>query len=249
MIRKILVRLFLGGCVLFVIFVSTVAACIWLAWQEPSFYSVLRQQQFSENERDRAEQQLKAELESIERLTITSQQMKLSADSNGSFREATKSAFDLKTLNTEPQQLFHVQQDDLNAILSSRKYSGKDIKDLRAEISPDRIRLVGEVSVSDSSAMVLSIDFRINIVQGNRLKLEITGGQVGRLPIPLRWLLQNLPADVLPSARDVDFRFSDPKPHLLINTVKNSKTTPVLSAIQTSEGKITLCFRSPKLAN
>ena len=249
MIRKIIFRVFIGCIALFLLAVAGVAYSVWLVQQEPSFYAELRQQTFTSGEQKAAEERLELMGASIEHWIRTSVKRQNNETAlpvaNGTQPARPKPSYD----PSADERSFRFSQDDLNAVLSSRKNSSGDLQDIRIQVLEDRIRLAGEVVIPDTASLVLSADFRLSKAANNKLKLEIVGGSIGQLPVPLSLLLRSLPDDTFQSDKDVEVRFSDPAPHLLLNVANSNYSTPVLKEIQMGNGNITLQLAAPVVSD
>ena len=237
MILKFIFRFFIACFALLLFTIVAVACCFWLVNQEPAFYADLRNQQFTEAEQNAVKDRLRLLAESMGQWAMSSvQRQKLPLEFQHAEQEHGKKPFD-PAANTKD---FIISQYDLNATLASNKYSSGDFRNLRAQILDDRIRFAGELYVTAETPIVLSVDFRLSRILNNQLKLEIIGGSLGRLPLPLQWLLRCLPADVFRSQRELEVRFSDTVPHVLMDITDSSRSRPVLKQIRTIAGKITL---------
>ena len=102
--------------------------------------------------------------------------------------------------------------------------------------------------IAEDTPIVVSADFRLSKMQDSHLKLEILAGSVGQVPIPVHWILSNLPKDAIPKDNKVEFRLAESTPHLLIEMVE-SKSDPSLKRIQTFDQKIKMDFGLPMIAH
>ena len=210
--------------------------------QEPVFYANLRKQQFTEAEQNAVNRRLKSLAESMEKWAMSSlQRQQRAVEIHDAAQELGKKQIDPAAETKD----FVISQYDLNATLASNKYSSGDFRNLRAQILDDRIRLAGELYLSEETPVVLSADFRLNVTSDNQLKLEIIGGSLGRVHLPIQWLLRCLPEDVFRSQSDLEVHFSDPVPHVLLDIAKSGRSRPALKQIRTVAGQITLELSAP----
>ncbi|MEM7453114.1 MAG: hypothetical protein AAF456_02055 [Planctomycetota bacterium] len=237
MILKILFRMFLG-CVAFVLLIVAVAGVsVWMAMSEPSFYAELKAQAYTAADAQEVEERLMAETADIEKWMVSSiandQNMQQLAD-NGAQPQPPENKSIVLT------------QDDLNALFAGGEYSQGDLQNLRIQIQEDRIRMAGEIFAGEDASVVVTADLRLTMGADDKLKLEILGGKIGRLPLPTQWLLQMIPQNELAGDENVEFCFHDPVPHILIDVI-DSQNTPNLEGIKASEGEVKLEFSAPRL--
>ena len=242
---KIILRFFAVCFVLFLLVAAGIAGCFWLAFQAPSAYAELRDQKFTDRQRQAVEQRLEESMSSLEdwmreSVRENAAQNYLSQDNPAKQKVEVK---DQKL----PSQSIVLTQNELNAMLSGSRFSKGDVRNIRAQILDNQIRLSAEIVMSKQSSLIVSTDLRLTTTSSDELKLEILGGSIGRLPVPLNLLLQNIPQDALPRDDKVEFRLSDPVPHMLVQMV-DSGSAPDLKQIRTEQGKIELDFGVPVIA-
>ena len=170
-------------------------------------------QEFSELDRELATKKFETMAYSIEQLTARGE---LGRKNPGTI-EAQMEQDRPPSKPIIPEKLeFRIEQDELNALLSSKEFSAGDLKSTRVQILSDRIRLGAEVQVSDETSIPFVVDLRISSPLNHQVKLEVVGGQVGRVPVPLPWLMKQLPDDLFRDAK-FETHFSEATPFVLLN--------------------------------
>ena len=252
MFRKLVFRLFAGCFTLFLIVVLAVGFCLWLLFAQPPAYAQLREQTFTQQHRDAVNQKLEDKTNSIEdwvRQKVQFEALKRAsgADRDGSEPQEEPGQLEPSDLPADSLTSLVLSQDDLNAILSAPRYQSRDLRNVRVQILQDRVRLAAEIALSDSSSIVTSADFRLTKMPDRELKLELLGGSLGRLPIPVVWLLHQIPDTALPHDEKIEFHLSDPVPHLLLK-VAGSSSDPDLKQIRIHQQSVVLDFDIPVIA-
>lgn len=247
MIRKIIVRGLLTCFLLALVAIGVVVYAISLAKSEPEFYSALRKQEFTQGAQKLAEMKLKLMESNIEKWAISS----VMKQKKNHLRQSRKSEPTQKFRVYDPASDKHVcrfSQDELNALFSTIKESRDGPQHIRAQIENDLIQLAGEWKLPDSStSVVVSGSFKISHT-ADKLKLEIVGGQIGQLPIPLVWLLQKIPNEIFTDVKDCEVHFSDNNPHLLFELPGTNQSKAILQTIATKNSEIELTFGAPMVA-
>ena len=208
---------------------ATIGICAWLILQTPTGYAELRDKTYSDADRAAIEQRLEGVVADIEL----------------EFRKQMRNG-DASAENLDSS--FVLSQDDLNALLSGDKYSNRDFNNVRTMIFDDFIRFATEVNLSDEKSIVVSVDFRLQKTADEHLKLEILGGSIGRLPMPIVWILSRLPENSFPRDDKIEFNFADAKPHVLVS-LDQSSSDPNLKSIQFSNQQVKLRFGLPIVAH
>ena len=246
MIGKFIFRFFAICFALFLMIVAGIGLCFWLAFQEPSAYAELRSQKFTDQQRQSVEQRIEESMTSVEdwiRESVRQNATQRLLHQNEPLTEDVQST----AQNPAALKSFVLSQDELNTMLSGTRFNVGDVKNIRAQILDNLIRLSAEIVMSQQTSLVVSTDLRLTTTEADELKLEVLGGSIGRLPVPLKLLLTNLPEGALPQDDKVEFRLTDSVPHMLIQMV-DSDSNPKLKQIRTEQGKIELNFGAPVVA-
>ena len=248
--RKIILRLLFAGFMCFLAAAIFVAICFWMATHPPAFYARLMQQQFTAAEQERAEQKFQELVDSIELWARQSARLQHDSKKMGD-KSSTQSLLEMLATLSQPgieeNRAVKIAQDDINAVLSSRKISGDQLRDVRMQLTSDKIRLAGSLEIEKTTTLYLSVDFRLMIDVDGNLRMELLTGRLGKIPLPMGKLLKlfedelnrdkSVQFDLEVSPVAITFKRKHPKPDMF-----------QLREIACEEGYLTLNLTAPAIA-
>lgn len=246
-VRKLVVRLFL--CSLAFSSVVLLVACVagYLATEQPTFYAELLSDKIPASEQQSAQlfvQMKERELKLWSDRAIARQQVQLSK--LGAEAEAVGEAPAYDPANDTHTLV--VTERQINAILASAPSKPKDDwQNPRFRIRQDHVDFAFEV-VSVKFRCVLSVELKPSLMTDGRLRLDLVGAKVGRLPLPLATILNWLPRDVNPTSRHMQFHLHSPTPYVVLNLPTEGPKSPQIAAIRCSNGTLAIDFAAPVIS-
>lgn len=225
-----------------------------MAFQQPAFYADLRDHTPSQDEQALVQADMEELMQSLEvwsRLSLARQTAahRVQGDKKGDFPVALLMG-DQAVMGGEAYdpaadvRIVTVTQDQLNAALASEKQG--DLKLPRIQIRKDCFRVGCELD-SGNVSCVLTVDFRMTATEDGDVRLDIVGGQVGKLPIPLKTFLKYLPDDLSGKDDDIEVNLSGKHPHLLVRLGQKDRPYPTIRSVETTDGEITFAIAAPVL--
>ncbi len=246
MIRKLLVRLFLASVASVAMVGIGIGICVWLAIQPTPEYSRLLKHQFTAEDQQQADQRFQQLGQSIDRWS--SQSEWLAKQAKPPTNPQQSSLLSLAKALTQPainsQRRIEISQDDLNAVLSSTRFSGDQLKDVRVRIANDRILLAGRLESGEFPTMFLSLDLRLRVQPDGKLQIALLNSRVGRLTLPLASLLR-LVRDEIRTDDQLEIDLDSTPITLTINPGKAPTGTPRLKQISSDDGKLIIDLTAP----
>ncbi|QDU56237.1 hypothetical protein [Aeoliella mucimassa] len=246
MLRKIVVRLFLGGvAVVGLVFVG-LSVCGYLAFQEPGFYAALENQSYTDADRQAANDAMRQSDEEFRRwreLSLARQQTK----PIGLNQVVNVPNVPEKVAYNPEQDVYSVRitQQQLNAQLSAGNKSGNQSVGVpRISIQQDRIDLGMQVEASDTSC-VISASLKPMMTETGDLRFEIVSAHIGQLPIPLKTIAKYLPANAVQSDHQMTLNLAAATPYIDLHLSQTQQKAARVKSIECQEGLICFEFLPP----
>lgn len=244
--RKLLIRSVIVCIALFVVGACSVGIALVLACSKPGFYTQLQGQTLTAEEEQQLQAEMQTRLQSLEIWAAMSAAKADAAEQGQPFpfrpQAVAHIGGDPDLDYAAPRQTLTITEAELNGILQSQRAG--DVRAPRVQILEDRVRVGCEIDTGSLSC-VATIDLNVVHTEENELRFDILGGQIGRLPIPLKTLLKSLPAKMVKGSKDVEFNLSADTPHLLLKLDRPNRPLPRLQSVQATDGQILIDFSAP----
>lgn len=248
MLRKLIVRLFLG-CVAFMgLLMTTAAVASYLAFQQPAFYTHVRAQSLSPTERDVMTKQFQ-----LSQIAYNAWLDSSLARQQAQQAAAAKLQPAVLTTSTDPYDpktdtfTVRLTEQQLNGQLAtSRPGSRATLQNPLIHIGDDCLELGFEVKQKNIAA-VFSVLLEPSTTENGNIRLDIRAAHIGQLRIPLKTILRCLPRDIVQSAGDLDIDLTLPAPHLTLKLPKNGKRTATIKSIHCQAGELVVELLPPIL--
>ncbi len=246
MIRKIVLRLLLAGALLGAGVITLVTVVGLLAVSQPAFYSDLRAQSYTPAEQQDAENSLNQTMASLDRWLHTSIAIqKAKMRNNSSVMEQLLVSSYQPLDDTYTVRLTDKQ---LNAYLSTKQQGlPKQLHHFCIQFNDQHTNVGFELH---NGGPVLTISASLNFVteaNGN-LRIELLGGRLGRLPIPLQTIARWLPNEVThASDRKLEFDLTATPPRVTLKLTQSKEASPRINSVQQVNGTLVVEFQAPTL--
>ncbi|MFK7819634.1 MAG: DUF2140 family protein [Planctomycetaceae bacterium] len=232
MIKKLIKRTLLVGAALAVAAILCAIVCIYLAFQQPDFYAELRTSEPAPTQNEDVEQRV-ANLEEWARKSLSLQRAKKRGENNKAAQE-----YDPQTDTFS----LRLSQSELNAELNSK--SDGDVREPRIRLMENQIQVGAEIAANEKQ-VVFSVDLQPTVTPNSTLELDIQGARIGKLPLPLNWLLSFVGDKKL--SNKVRLGMSGERPVFAVDLFKDERRSARVKSIKTSPGEITIEFLAPQL--
>ncbi|TWT86484.1 hypothetical protein Mal64_33090 [Pseudobythopirellula maris] len=247
MIRKLFFRLLAAGAAMVFLVVTVVGLVTWLALMEPGFYTELRTQSLSPDERRALVERFEQTGEGLVRWRAMSlaRQKPATQSAQGEWLQALGGAAPYDP--AKDTRALRITEQELNALLADKAMDPSgDLRDPRVRLTEGRFELGVELANSGVEC-VFSAILEPTLGEDGTLRLEIVTARVGRLTLPLDTLLAWLPEPVVYSGHDAEIDLTPPAPHLKIKSLAHSPRTPRVKSIVCREGELVVEFSAPVL--
>jgi hypothetical protein len=131
-------------------------------------------------------------------------------------------------------------------LLASGRSGAGDFRSPRIRLLDDRIHAGAEISIGDTT-VVFSAVLEPTMTAEGQLRLDLQKAYVGKLPFPLRTLLDWIAPHVKLSGSDMRLDLTGPTPQLTVNISGDAPRSPIVKSVTYTEGKITVEFQAPNL--
>ncbi|MEZ6122908.1 MAG: DUF2140 family protein [Planctomycetaceae bacterium] len=222
-----MIRIFWLGTAFAGLLVAGILTMVFLATSQPQFYAVLRSNDVSEAEQKQTEDrlgQLPAEVEAW--LFAVRRQQSLIPEAGPSVEQSN------------PTYRVTLTQNDLNALLMSRKVSG-GLSQCRVQLTNTGVLLGCELA-SGETPLVVSACLQPHVRSDGLIQLDLTRVQIGKLPIPLEAIVRYLPESPDRSDQKMDLNLTASPPNIVLKRFKLKSGSRVdVRKIAVDEGILT----------
>lgn len=243
MIRKVIVRLFLGSFLLGLSLILLLGVCVWLATVQPSFHSELAQVTCDPADQE----QLKLDLEELQQLTMLATQLEqLPPEQSTALNKTIRSSFETKLEDLKDRKFIdssgHLvfSQLRINQALAEHTGAVGDLQNVRVKLTDGQITLGGEIKTREYGDFYPSIDLRPTLTDDGRLKLELLSGHIGLLPIPISFIAHRLPDNMKRERGNLELHTDAEPPYCIFKTPKNDADRNIIKQVHCSDGQIKL---------
>lgn len=235
MFRKLVKRLFLLGLGLFGLGLVVVLVSAYLVHQEPSFYAELSGLTEVPETHEEDFKRRVVDFEKWATRSISMQRARQQGSTDPAVRDYNPSS---------DTYVWRLSETELNAELNSK--AAGDVRDPRVRLLENRMQVGVEVSTGESG-FVLSVELAPEVTADGMLHLEIQSGRLGKLPLPLGWMLGFVPKGKRLSSGEARLDLNGPKPVFIVDLFKGQPRSTKVKSINCASGELLVEFQAPQL--
>lgn len=247
MIRKLILRCLLLGFVFLVVVVTAACFTGYYAIQQPEFYTTLRDEKPSEYEQKMTTLYFKQTVHELEQWTarsIARQQGQPTASVASPLAYLT-SAFQGEYNPREDVRAITITEKQINTLIASQKATSQgDWRNPRLRFQQDHVDFAFEI-VTQEISCVMSASLKPTLTDDGRLRFDLLGARVGKVPLPLGLMLSYLPDEVNVANEDMELHLTASTPHVYFNLPVTSAEVPSVAALECTDGAISLELLPP----